>query len=328
MFVQRDTTVPESAAGKRLDLFLSGLWPELSRNRLQHLIDQGLVLVDGKAKAPSFRLRGGEKITVEIPEPPSPTLAAETIPLEILFEDPFVVVVNKPPGLVVHPGAGRSSGTLVNALLAHAGRLSSIGLPFRPGIVHRLDKDTSGLIVVAKDDQAHLNLVRMIEAREMKRQYLALVWGEPRKARFSIQAPIGRKPTDRKQMAVIATPGKSARAAQTEVAVLEKFGEISLIEATLGTGRTHQVRVHLAYVGYPVVGDPTYGRRLARAEARLLEETTRRLIEALPGQALHAYRLAFTHPITGIPMEFRVEPPQEFAGLLHQLRLRAGSRTL
>ena len=318
----RELVVPTAAAGKRLDIFLSTQWPETSRSQIQRLVRSGKVLVDGKPAEHAQRLRGGEQISIEFPEPERPSLAPEAIPLEIVYEDDYLVVVNKPPGLVVHPGAGRKSGTLVNALLAH-GRLSKIGEPLRPGIVHRLDKDTSGLMVVAKEDAAHLALARMIGARQVQRRYLALIWGEPRQSRFAIEDPIGRKPSDRKQMAVIAAPGKGAREAHTEIAVLEKFGEISLVEATLATGRTHQVRVHLSYVGHPVVGDPTYGRRLARAEATLLDYETQRLIEILPGQALHAYRLAFAHPINGETLEFRTDPPERFARLLHNLRLRA-----
>ncbi|NIM06247.1 MAG: RluA family pseudouridine synthase [Armatimonadetes bacterium] len=315
--------VPEDAAGERLDVFLSGRLPDISRSQIQRLLRSGHILVDGETRSPAHHLKSGEQISIEMPPPEPTTLAPEQIPLDIVHEDDYIIVVNKPPGLVVHPGAGRKSGTLVNALLAHSGRLSSIGGPSRPGIVHRLDKDTSGLMVVAKDDDAHFALTRMVEARQIERNYLALIWGQPRQSRFAIEAPIGRKPSDRKQMAVVTTPGKTARHAHTEIEVLERFGEISLIQATLATGRTHQVRVHLSYAGHPVVGDPTYGRRLARSEARLLDAESLELIDALPGQALHAHRLAFKHPINEKPLEFTSEPPERFARLLHHLRLRA-----
>jgi len=233
------------------------------------------------------------------------------------------LVLNKPPGLVVHPGAGRKDGTLVNALLAHTGRLAHLGDPFRPGIVHRLDKDTSGLMVVAKTDPAYTALTAMIQARQVTRHYLALVWGAPRQDKFAIEAPIGRKLSDRKQMAVITAPGRTARTAHTDIQVLEKSGEITLLEAALSTGRTHQVRVHLSYLGHPVVGDPTYGSRLARGETARLDLITRQLVEALPGQALHAYLLAFAHPMTGQKLTFRTEPPEAFGNLLAHLRAQA-----
>jgi 23S rRNA pseudouridine1911/1915/1917 synthase len=320
--MSRELLVPEAAAGKRLDVFISEELLDTSRSQIQRLVRSGHILVDGKTRASGHRLRGDERISVDIPPPRPAGIEAEPIPLEIIYEDDSIVVVNKPPGLVVHPGAGRASGTLVNALLAHCGRLSSIGGSTRPGIVHRLDKDTSGLLVAAKQEAAHLALTRMIESREMQRRYLALIWGEPRQGRFTIQAPIGRKPSDRKQMAVVTAPGKTAREAHTEIAVLEKFGEISLVEATLATGRTHQVRVHLSYVGHPLVGDPIYGRKLARAESRLLDHETLRLIDALPGQALHAYRLSFKHPIEEKAMEFEADLPEHFSRLLTNLRLR------
>ena len=323
---QHELTAPSSAAGKRLDVFISTHFPETSRSRIQHLIDESQITVDGRARPAGFKLRGGELISVTFPEPPPTTLVAQTIPLEIVFEDDYLIVLNKQPGLVVHPGAGRADQTLVNALLAHAGKLSSIGAPSRPGIVHRLDKDTSGLMMVAKEDTAHLALTRMIEARQVERRYLALVWGVPRQHHFSIQAPIGRKPSDRKQMAVI-TSGHAARQAQTDITLQESFGEVSLLEAKLATGRTHQVRVHLAFLGHPIVGDPTYGRRAARAEAATLDHNTRSLIDDLPGQALHAYRLAFTHPITGVPLQFQVDPPERFARLLAHLRFRQAARS-
>jgi 23S rRNA pseudouridine1911/1915/1917 synthase len=267
-------------------------------------------------------LKGGEHISLELPVAESTALLPATIPLDIVYEDDYIIVLNKPPGLVVHPGAGHTNDTLVNALLAHTEQLSHIGDPNRPGIVHRLDKDTSGLLIIAKDDKAHLALNELMKERKIHRHYLALVWGEPRQAHFSVNASIGRKPSDRKQMAVVSDPTRQSREAQTEIEVRERFGEISLVEASLSTGRTHQVRVHLSYAGHPVVGDPVYGLRLARAEANRLDNFTRQLIEALPGQALHAYKLAFPHPINGEALEFQTEPPEAFGRLLEHLRLR------
>jgi 23S rRNA pseudouridine1911/1915/1917 synthase len=313
------------AAGKRLDVFLCQELAGISRNQIQHLIDSGRVKVDGKSAPAGRKLKGGENIEVDIPPAEPHILAPEIIPLAIIFEDEYLLVLNKPPGLVVPPGAGRKDGTLVNALLAHTDHLAHLGDPFRPGIVHRLDKDTSGLMMVAKTDPAYTALAAMIQARQVSRRYLALVWGTPRQDKFTIEAPIGRKPSDRKQMAVITAPGRTARAARTEIQVLEKFGEITLLEAALSTGRTHQVRVHLSYFGHPVVGDPTYGSRLARGETARLDLITGQLVEALPGQALHAYLLAFAHPITGQELTFRAEPPEAFRCLLEHLRQQAAS---
>jgi len=316
--------VPSSAAGKRLDIFLAEALKGISRSHAQRLIESGNVLVEGKAMAAGHHLKGGEHISIELPVAESTALLPATIPLDIVYEDAYIIVLNKPPGLVVHPGAGHTNDTLVNALLAHTEHLSHIGDANRPGIVHRLDKDTSGLLIIAKEDNAHLALNNLMQERKIHRHYLALVWGEPREAHFSISANIGRKPSDRKQMAVISDPARASREAQTEIQVREKFGEISLVEASLSTGRTHQVRVHLSYAGHPVVGDPVYGLRLARAEANRLDNFTRQLIEALPGQALHAYKLAFPHPISGEPLEFQTEPPEAFGRLLEHLRLRIG----
>jgi 23S rRNA pseudouridine1911/1915/1917 synthase len=316
---------PTEAAGKRLDVFLCQELTGVSRNQIQHLIDSGRVSVNGKSAPAGRKLKGGENISVDIPPAEPHVLAPEVIPLAIVYEDEHLLVLNKPPGLVVHPGAGRKDGTLVNALLAHTGNLAHLGDPFRPGIVHRLDKDTSGLMVVAKTDPAYAALAAMIQARQVSRHYLALVWGAPRQDKFTVDAPIGRKPSDRKQMAVITAPGRTARAARTDIQVLEKFGEITLLEAALSTGRTHQVRVHLSYLGHPVVGDPTYGSRLARGETARLDFITRQLVEALPGQALHAYLLAFIHPMTGQELTFRAEPPEAFSNLLGQLRCQATS---
>jgi 23S rRNA pseudouridine1911/1915/1917 synthase len=321
--VIREFPAPVEAAGKRLDVFLCRELAGISRNQVQHLIDSGRVKVNGKSAPAGRKLKGGEEIAVDIPPVEPHVLTPEALPLAIVYEDEDLLVLNKPPGLVVHPGAGRKDGTLVNALLAHTRHLAHLGDPFRPGIVHRLDKDTSGLMVVAKTDPSYAALATMIQARRVSRRYLALVWGTPPRDKFTIEAPIGRKPSDRKQMAVVTAPGHIARAARTDIQVLEKYGEITLLEAALSTGRTHQVRVHLSYLGHPVVGDPTYGSRLARGETARLDLIGRQLVEALPGQALHAYLLAFPHPGTGQELTFRAEPPEAFTNLLDHLRVRA-----
>ncbi|MDI3281180.1 MAG: RluA family pseudouridine synthase [Bacillota bacterium] len=294
----------EEAAGSRLDVFLAAHHLVPSRSAAQRLIEGGRVLVDGAAvRKPSYRLRPGERVEVRLPPPAPVEVVPEEIPLDILYEDEDLVVVNKPRGMPVHPGAGRSSGTLVNALLAHCRDLSGVGGALRPGIVHRLDKDTTGLLVVAKHDAAHLHLARQIKERRVTRIYLALVHGRLPAAEGKIEAPIGRHPVARKKMAVVARRG---RAALTYYRVLEEWARFSLLEVKLGTGRTHQIRVHLAYLGHPVAGDPTYGRR--RAEL------------GLEGQALHAAVLGFCHPRTGEYVEFSAPPPEDFQRALALLR--------
>jgi 23S rRNA pseudouridine1911/1915/1917 synthase len=311
--------VPTRAAGKRLDIYLCEALSNQTRNHMQHLIDAGAVLVDNRLRPAGHKLRGGESITVDLPDETPQTLSAESIPLEIVYEDAYLLVINKPTGLVVHPGAGHHSGTLVNALLARNIPLSNLGDPQRPGIVHRLDKETSGLLLIAKDNATHTALAKMLQERRISRRYLALVWGEPREASFSVEATIGRKPSDRKQMAVVA----AGRQAHTDFEVKERLGEFTLLEASLATGRTHQVRVHLAYLGLPVVGDPTYGRRVARHEAARLDQFTRILVDALPGQALHAWRLTLPHPSEDRLLDFKTDPPAAFAQLLAHLRFRS-----
>lgn len=294
----------EEAAGTRLDVFLAAQRLALSRSAAQRLIEGGWVSVNGAAvKKPSYRLRPGEQVEVRFPPPVCTEVVPEELPLDIIYEDEDLVVVNKPRGMPVHPGAGRSTGTLVNALLAHCRDLSGVGGALRPGIVHRLDKDTTGLLVVAKHDAAHLDLARQIKERRVTRIYLALVHGRLPAAEGEIEAPIGRHPVARKKMAVVAGRG---RAALTYYRVLEEWPRFSLLEVRLGTGRTHQIRVHLAYIGHPVAGDPTYGRR--RTEL------------GLEGQALHAAVLGFCHPRTGKYVEFSAPPPEDFQRALTLLR--------
>jgi 23S rRNA pseudouridine1911/1915/1917 synthase len=313
--------VVQAEAGERLDLALQPHLAELSRSAIQRLIDDGFVRVDGKKSRPGHRLRRGERVTWTRPEAASPSsVTAEEIPLDIVFEDADLIVLNKPRGLVVHPAPGHGGGTLVNAVLAHAGEeLTGIGGEERPGIVHRLDKDTSGLMVVAKTEPAYHSLQAQIQARTAERRYVAVVRGSPRFERATVDAPIGRHVTDRTKMGVI-RPGSAHthRAARTDLRVLERFPGLALLEARLQTGRTHQIRVHCAYVHLPVVGDPLYGSRAAGRDPGLAPEV-RAAIRKLEGQALHAYRLAFDHPGSGERVSFRSEPPADFRELLDAL---------
>lgn len=301
---RRELVVPDGAPAERLDRWLaaSGVGP--SRAFVQKLIDAGHVLVDGRVAPASHKVRPGQKVLVAIP-PPEPTATLpEAIPLDVLYEDDDVIVINKPQGMVVHPAAGNRAGTLVNALLAHCRGLSAIGGKERPGIVHRLDKDTSGVLVVAKNDDAHVSLQKQIQAREARREYLAIVHGRVREERGRINAPIGRHPVDRKRMAVIA----GGRPAVTDYEVLERFPGYTLVQAILQTGRTHQIRVHMAHLGHPVVGDPVYGARRSPWN--------------LKGQCLHAQRLAFRHPRTGAWMSFTAPLPPDMEKVLADLRRR------
>ncbi len=325
--------VEEDEAGQRLDRFLAARLPEISRSRLQSLIAEGRVRVNGTpATRPARKVAAGEKVALELPPPQPPELTPEDIPLDIAFEDEHLIVLNKPAGLVVHPAAGHAGGTLVNALLHHVektgGKLSGIGGVERPGIVHRLDKDTSGLLVIAKTEAAHKHLSEQFAAHgrdgRLHRAYLALAWGAPRLPTGAIDAPIGRHPKDRTRMAV-RHHDESARAAITHYEVLETFlpgverPAASLLRCTLETGRTHQIRVHLAHIGHPVMGDPLYARAHAASANRLPEEA-RAALAALNRQALHAAELGFVHPATGERMRFTAPPPQDFQRLLQALK--------
>jgi 23S rRNA pseudouridine1911/1915/1917 synthase len=284
--------IADSAArGERLDQFLgaAGIWP--SRSFVQKLIAAGGVTANGRVLKPSFRLEPGVEIQISWEEPEPLTVTPEVIPLEILYEDHDLIVVNKPRGMVVHPAAGNYHGTLVNALLEHCRDLSGIGGVIRPGIVHRLDKDTSGVLVVAKNDLAHLALSNQIKNRSVKRIYKVLVHGSPPES-GRITASIGRHPIERKKMAVV----RGGKTAVTNYRVLEYLGVYSFLEIKLESGRTHQIRVHLSYLGYPVAGDPVYGRK--------------KEVVPIQGQALHAAILGFTHPRTGEYMEFFSEIPE------------------
>lgn len=309
------TYVPlETGDAERLDHFVARSVEQLTRSAATRLIETGMVTVDGTAQKPSLKLKGGEEISVTIP-PPVPTEAeAEHIPLDILHEDGDVIVINKAAGMTVHPGAGQWSGTLVNALLGHCGDLSGIGGELRPGIVHRIDKDTSGILVVAKNDRAHQSLANQFKEHTVKRLYVALIFGSPRQDTGRIEEAIGRHPVDRKKMSGKARHGKRA---VTHWKVLARYGSITMVRLRLETGRTHQIRVHLSEAGFPLVGDEVYGggSRLAN----IPDTALRKLIRDLNRQALHAMTLGFIHPAGGDYREFTVDIPEDMARIIGYL---------
>ncbi len=309
-----------------MDLWLAKARIGLSRNRLQKLIDDGRVLVNGRAGKSSLKLKVGDKLAVTVPPRRQGRVLAESAPLTVVYEDAALLVLDKPAGIVVHPGAGVQSGTLVNALLHHAPELASVGGEGRPGIVHRLDRDTSGLLVVARTEEAYLALTSALRDRLVKRVYHAIVWGDPGPSDGIIDLPVGRDPKDRKRMAVIRGPG--GKLARTRWRVLERYGMATLIEAKLETGRTHQIRVHLTALRHPVVGDPTYGGRVKKMLS--LRQSERSLADALlrllKRQALHAVELEFVHPTTGLTLRFQSEPPSDIREALDRLRAFAAPR--
>ncbi|WP_374110869.1 RluA family pseudouridine synthase [uncultured Veillonella sp.] len=286
--------VSADAEGQRLDVFLTDLLGG-SRSYVQQLVKQGLVQVNGKVGKSNLKLTADSVVTVEIPEPQSTEVKPENIPLDILFEDHDIIIINKARGMVVHPAVGNYSGTLVNALLYHCKDLSGINGEIRPGIVHRLDKDTSGVMMAAKNDAAHLGLAEQVKAHSAQRTYYALVHGNIVEERGVIKAPIGRHPKDRMKMAVVFENSKDA---VTHFKVLERYGNHTLVECQLETGRTHQIRVHFAHIGHPVVNDPFYGYR--------------KMDFPIEGQALHSYSLRVTHPITGKELYFEAPLPADF----------------
>nr|WP_316791561.1 RluA family pseudouridine synthase [Thermoleptolyngbya oregonensis] len=299
----------EIGGGDRLDRYLAAQLPDLSRARLQKLIEQGQVRVNGvPCTSKKAEVQGGDRLTVSIPPSEPMTLQAEAIPLDILFEDAHLMIVNKPVGLVVHPAPGHTTGTLVNALLAHCPDLAGIGGVQRPGIVHRLDKDTSGALAIAKTDQAHQRLQAQFKTKTARRTYLAVVYGAPKADAGTVDAPIGRHPVDRKKMAIV-PEDRGGRRAVTHWQVVERLGNYTLMQFDLETGRTHQIRVHSAHLGHPVVGDPVYsGGKSVGVN--------------LPGQALHAWKLRLYHPISEKEIEAIAPPPDSFATLLRVLRQR------
>lgn len=288
--------------GVRLDKYIE--IDGFSRSRIQKLIDDGCVLVNGEVAKARDKVREGDVIEIDVPDAEPLDAQPENIPLDIVFEDDQLLVINKPQGMVVHPGAGNHSGTLVNALLYHCGdSLSGIGGVARPGIVHRIDKETSGLLLVAKTDLAHNSLSEQIKAKTAAREYVCLTDGNMTILKGKIDAPIGRHPAIRTKMAVTA---KNSKNAVTHFEVKEQLDGASLVECKLETGRTHQIRVHLAYIGFPLLGDNVYGAKSNPF--------------GLTGQALHAYKIGFNHPVTGDRMEFTADPPEYFTELIEKLR--------
>ncbi|MFE0016701.1 RluA family pseudouridine synthase [Mesorhizobium sp. NPDC059054] len=322
----------EEAAGQRLDQWLAAqLAPQLSRSRIQALIKQGAVRIAGRqVDEVKRKLAAGDSISVEMPEPEPAEPQGEDIPLDVLYEDDVLIVINKPAGLVVHPGAGNWTGTLVNALIHHCGAsLSGIGGVRRPGIVHRLDKDTSGVMVVAKTDHAHRALSEAFadhgRTGDLQRAYVALVWGIPPRPTGIVDAPLGRA-ADRVRRAVVPEHREDARHAVTHYSVEERFGEgqdkfavASLVECRLETGRTHQIRVHMAHIGHPLVGDPDYGQAF-RTKVNRLPEPLKSKVAAFPRQALHARLLEFSHPDTHLAMRFEAPMPGDMEDLVGGFR--------
>jgi len=310
--------VAEESQGSRLDLFLSRVYPELSRTYLKKLIREGLVYVEGEVvRKPSRRVRGGEKVVLQVPEPEPLEVKPENIPIEILYEDRDIAVVVKPCGLVVHPSPGHTSGTLVNALLYHLRNLSSIGGRERPGIVHRLDRETAGLMVIAKNDEAHRHLISQFAARRTEKLYRVLVQGLVDKDNFTVELPVGRHPVHRKKFSALTGRGRPAK---SEFWTLERFAgtKVTLLRARIYTGRTHQIRVHLSAMGHPVLGDSVYGfkgRNLPLQLRRLMGECN----------MLVAYRLGFLHPGSGKYVVFEIEDPLPFRDVLSGLRELEGS---
>lgn len=303
---------------ERLDAFVTRQIENLSRSRVHQLLEAGLILVNGQRKVKSYSIRPSDVIDISLPTPEPMTMEAEDIPLDIAYEDADLLVINKPAGMVVHPAYSNWTGTLVNALLHHVNDLSGINGKLRPGIIHRIDKDTSGLLLVTKHDRAHRFLANLFRTHRIEREYWALAWGKFKNKKGTIDAPIGRSPKDRKKFAVVNT-GKHA---VTHYDVMETFDVLSLVKLRLETGRTHQIRVHLAHVGHPIFGDRTYGGdndHLAGGEKRK-RERARNLLEKMPRQALHAKTLGFQHPSTKKIIRLDSELPSDFREVLHLLK--------
>jgi 23S rRNA pseudouridine1911/1915/1917 synthase len=310
---QRNFTVPEELDGIRLDRCLAKLSPEWTRSRARKLIDDDRVQINGSQGKPSSTVRAGDSLTVDEPTIRPLGIEAEDIPLDVIHEDGDILVINKPAGLVIHPAAGNPSGTLVNALLHYCRDLSGIGGVERPGIVHRLDKDTTGIMVVAKSDRAHLALSIAFRRHTIRKTYLALCFGAPKTPEGVVDAPIDRHPRQRKEMAVVS----KGRPARTLYSVEGQFAGTSLVSCRPVTGRTHQIRVHMAHIGNAIIGDPLYAGRQWR---NLTDAALQKACRGFPRQALHARRLAFDHPVTKEPVEFEAPLPSDFEELLETLR--------
>jgi len=302
---ERTFTAEDTDENKRLDIFLTSCLPEKTRSFIQRLIAEGVVQINGKARTKSgYSLSAGDQVILRLPDPVMTEVRPEAIPLDILYEDDQLAVVNKARGMVVHPAVGNLTGTLVNALLAHCTDLSGINGVIRPGIVHRIDKDTSGVMLVAKTDKAHVSLAGQIRHHTASRTYMAVVHGDIAAGGGRIEGAIGRHPQDRKKMAVVAQGGKQA---VTHFEVVNRLGRYTLVSCRLETGRTHQIRVHMAYIGHPVVGDPKYCRSV---EKNL----------PIRGQALHSAKISFQHPTTGMEMEFAAPLPSDMQDLLRHIQ--------
>ena len=298
----KNVIVNENDKGKRLDIYIAENFNELSRTMIKKLIESNNILVNDKSEKVSYKVQANDNISIDVPEAKETKLKAQEIPLDIIYEDSDIIVVNKPKGMVVHPANGNPDGTLVNAILSICkNSLSGIGGELRPGIVHRLDKDTSGLIIVAKNDKAHINMSEQIKERNVKKTYIALVRGNVPEEEATINMPIGRSTKDRKKMAVT----KNRKQAITHFKVLKRYSKYTLLEIKIETGRTHQIRVHMAEIGYPVVGDAVYSN--GKNEF------------GIEGQMLHAYKLEFMHPITNKHMELTAPLPQYFEEILKKL---------
>ena len=302
-------TVEDEQAGERIDKFIAERMADLSRTQVQDLIESESILVNEKKSKPNYKLKAGDRITLVMPEPEEVTLVAEDIPLDVYYEDSDVIVVNKPRGMVVHPAAGHATGTLVNALLYHCKDLSGINGEVRPGIVHRIDMDTSGLLMAAKNDVAHRNLAEQLKEHTVTRKYIAVVYGVIEHDLGTIDAPIGRHQVHRQQMAVKREGGREA---VTHFQVLERLNKYTVVELKLETGRTHQIRVHMEFIGHPLVGDPKYGSQRRNRYGHIIE-----------GQALHAQVLGFDHPRTGEYLEFSTDIPEDMKNLIEYLRQEA-----
>ncbi len=302
-----DFTVDPADTGVRLDKYLRDRIDDLSRSAIAKLIEDGKVTIGDRPAQKSARLTAGDAVSVIVDAPRPVDITPENIPLDIVYEDDHLLVVNKPKGMVVHPAPGNYSGTLVNALMYHCGDdLSGINGELRPGIVHRIDKNTSGLLAVAKSDVAHAGLSAQIADHSFTREYLAVAYGNIKDDERTINAPIGRHKTDRKRMCVTE---QNSKPAVTHIKVLERYGDFTYISCRLETGRTHQIRVHLAYIGHPIAGDDVYGPK--------------KVITSLGGQCLHAYRLGFIHPVTGEYLEFTADPPDSFTAFLSKIRAKS-----
>jgi 23S rRNA pseudouridine1911/1915/1917 synthase len=304
-------------AGLRLDAYIAGQVADCTRSYAAQLIRQGHVLVDGAAAKPSHRIKTSERIAIDMPPPEPVELVPESMALDILFEDRHLIVINKPPGLVVHPAAGHPSGTLVNGIVHHCPDLEGIGGEMRPGIVHRLDKDTSGVIVVAKSARVLADLSAQFKSRRVAKQYLALVHGVPDRGRGTIDLPVGRHPTDRKKMS---TSSPRGRTALTLWRVKEKFRGAALLEIDLKTGRTHQIRVHCQSMGHPLLGEKVYGSRKMGAHPTKGDAVFDKALQGIPRQMLHAFRLSLAHPVSGDALQFQAPVPPDMDAVITALR--------